>query len=69
MGANIDAVETAARYGINKDRAVNYHSDEKGTRLNYAVMSEAICSVRANAVLDASWKEKIDKDFKSRKKK
>ena len=24
IAANIDAVETAARYGINKDRAVNY---------------------------------------------
>lgn len=26
IGANIDAVETAARYGIDKDRAVNYNA-------------------------------------------
>ncbi len=31
IGANIDAVETAARYGIDKDRAVNYNADGHGT--------------------------------------
>ena len=28
IGANIDAVETAARYGISRDRAVNYSNNE-----------------------------------------
>lgn len=31
IGANIDAGETAARYGISRDRAVNYNSDGEGT--------------------------------------
>ena len=35
IGANIDAVETAKRYGIGKDRAVNYNADEKGTQVLY----------------------------------
>ena len=35
LGANIDAVETAAHIGIDRSRAVNYHSDSRGTRLNY----------------------------------
>lgn len=67
IGANIDAVETAKRYGIGAERAVNYHADCEGTRLNYEVMSEAICSVRASKPLTAGWKKKIENDFESRK--
>ncbi len=38
LGANIDAVETAGYLGITPDRAVNYHCDSEGTRLNYEVV-------------------------------
>ena len=68
LGANIDAVETAKHFGISEDRAVNYHSDSEGTQLNYEVLSEAICSVRCSAPLDANWKNRIDEDYESRKK-
>lgn len=68
LGSNIDAVETARSFGIREDCAVNYHSDSEGTRLNYTVLSEAICSVRRSAPLDASWKKQIDTDYKNRKK-
>ncbi len=67
LGANIDAVETAKRFGINEDRAVNYHSDHEGTQLNYEVLSEAISSVRCYKTLDENWKERIEEDYKSRK--
>lgn len=67
LGANIDAVETAKQFGISEDRAVNYHSDRKGTQLNYEVLSEAICSVRCSAPLGADWKKRIDEDYKARK--
>ena len=33
IGANIDAVETASRYGISHDRAVNYKADKRGTKV------------------------------------
>ena len=62
LGANIDAVETARHFGIGADRAVNYHSDSAGTRLNYEVLNEAICAVRSSAPLDAGWKKRIDED-------
>ena len=39
MAANIDAVETAARYGINEDRAVEYINDSVGTGVKYRAMS------------------------------
>ena len=67
LGANIDAVETAGHFGIGADRAVNYHSDGKGTQLNYEVLSEAICSVRCSAPLGADWKKRIDEDYEARK--
>lgn len=35
LGANIDAVQTAGRFGISEDRAVNYNCDSRGTMLNY----------------------------------
>ena len=49
LGANIDAVETAGRMGIAPDRAVNYHCDSAGTRLNYEVVGEAVAAVRCSA--------------------
>lgn len=68
LGANIDAVQTGATFGISKDCAVNYHSDSIGTRTSYAVLSEAISSVRKNKSLSSEWKEEIEEDYKNRKK-
>lgn len=69
LGANIDAVSTARDLGISEDRAANYHADGEGTILNYNVVSEAIINLRANKKVDASWKEKIEDDYKRREKK
>ncbi|MBP3605185.1 MAG: VWA domain-containing protein [Clostridia bacterium] len=69
IGANIDAVKTAARYGIGRDRAVNYHADGEGTRVLFESVSEAACRLRTHAPLDASWGKRIEADFKSREKK
>ena len=66
IGANIDAVETAARYGIGADRAVNYNADEKGTRIVYDTVAEAVCNVRASRQLQAEWNKEIDKDYQER---
>ncbi len=46
LGANIDAISVAARFGINADRAINYKCDQVGTSLNYQVMSETITALR-----------------------
>lgn len=66
LGANIDAVETASHFGIDKECAVNYHSDSEGTQLNYETVSDAVCYFRENKILSPYWKEKIDEDFKKR---
>lgn len=68
LGANIDAVETAGRFGIGADRAVNYHADALGTQLNFDVMSQAVSAVRCSAPLGAAWKERIEADYAARNK-
>lgn len=69
IGANIDAVETAAQYGISEDRAVNYHADPKGTACLYDNVSDVVFSVRMGCDIEENWSEKLNKDFKSRGKK
>ncbi len=67
IGANIDAVETAARYGINRDRAVNYNADSQGTQVLYDTVAQAVCNVRASAPLSSDWGKNITEDFNKRK--
>lgn len=67
LGANIDAIQTARRFGIGADRAVNYHPDRVGTRLNYQVISETVSCMRAGGPIAAGWKQQIEADFRKRK--
>ena len=66
IGANIDAVETAARYGIGADRAVNYNADKKGTQIVYDTVAKEVCNVRASRKLNAEWSKEIDEDYQKR---
>ncbi|TKC19055.1 vWA domain-containing protein [Robertmurraya kyonggiensis] len=68
LGANIDAVTTAANFGISEDFAVDYHADEKGTQLNYEVLNEAVMNFRKEKKIDRSWKHGIEADYNSRSK-
>ena len=74
LGANIDAIEVAGRFGIGADRAVNYECDAEGTAVNYKVLSQAVSRVReaeccASVALDVDWKEEIEVDYKKRHRK
>ena len=72
LGANIDAIEEAGRFGINADRAVKFCSDKEGTAVNYNVLSETVSLVRQCSHLDlgealsSRWKKKIEADYKKR---
>ena len=66
LGANIDAVSEGARFGIAPDRAVTYKCDEKGTALNYDVLSDAIGSVRMCGGIRNDWSAPIRSDVKKR---
>lgn len=75
LGANIDAIAEAERFGIKANRAVNYECDEEGTAINFKVLSKAVSRVieysydDCEEMLDDSWKEEIEEDYKKRHKK
>ena len=67
IGANIDAVETAATFGIDKNRAVNYHADKKGTKVLYENIASAVMQMRCNHRIEEDWCAEINEDYKARK--
>ena len=67
LGANIDAVETAAHFGIGADRSVTFKNDRRGQRLNYEVVGKAVLHMRECAApMSASWKDAIEDDVRTR---
>lgn len=66
LGANIDAVSTAAKFGIHEDFAVKYHADSEGTQVNFEALNEAVTTFREGRKMDRTWKAKIEKDFEHR---
>lgn len=52
LGANIDAIEVANRFGISANRAINYESDHVGTKLNYEALSKTVSAFRACESVD-----------------
>ena len=68
LGANIDALETAESFGIDRDMAVDYKNDAAGTALNYQVLSDTIKSVRRapHRVINRQWKCSIEEDYRNR---
>lgn len=73
IGANIDAVQEANRFGIRKECAVNYVHDEIGTANVYRSVSKAVCAMKMADACDASsaideceWESDINVDYESR---
>ena len=69
LGANMDAIAVADRFGISADRAATYHSDHEGTALNYDVLADAVCEMRmAKSRINGQWKRRIEEDYNRRDK-
>ena len=66
LGANIDAVQTAERFGISADRAIDYVPDSVGTNLNFKVMAEAVVRFRESGVVEEETFAPIKADMKRR---
>ena len=66
LGANMDAVSAARRFGIREDRAVRYECDARGTALNFGVISKTIGNVRAGKPIEKNWKAEIEADYAKR---
>lgn len=72
LGANLDAAAEAEKFGIRRDRAVDYHADKVGTAVNYKALSQAVSCVRScerDCMEDAlmGWDKEIRVDYLRRK--
>lgn len=66
LGADMDAVEAAAEYGIEADYAASTQGTSEGVRLNYDVVCEAVTELRKNRPLcssEGSWKERLHQNL------
>ncbi|MBR4413655.1 MAG: VWA domain-containing protein [Lachnospiraceae bacterium] len=72
LGANIDAIDVAGRFGIGADRAVNYECDDIGTRHNFACLDKMVTGARRAKSKGSMGKamaeccEEINLDYKAR---
>ena len=66
LGANIDAIAEARRFGISEKRAVRYECDGAGTALNFDVVSETIGAFRKCAKISDDWCAPIAQDYRER---
>lgn len=57
LGANIDAIDVAGRFGIAKERAINYNSDSVGTQVNFKALNNMVSGFRKSK---SASKEEVD---------
>ncbi len=66
LGANMDAIAQAKRFGFSEKRAVRYECDGAGTALNFDVVSETIGAFRKCAKISDDWCAPIAQDYRER---
>lgn len=64
LGANIDAVETAGRFGISKDFAANFRNDASGIAENFNSLAQVCSSLGLTGSVPRDWKKNIERNFK-----
>ena len=69
LGANMDAIKTAADFGIDEDRASNFCADSQGINLNYTAVCNFVSEMRMGKKVGSGWKSEIEKDYGKRGKK
>lgn len=66
LGANMDAISTAADMGIHADRAVTAMADAQGTSVQYEAVAQANRAYRAGLAPTAAWKQGVEADTAQR---
>lgn len=66
LGANIDALQTAASLGIGEEYAAAFRHDTKGVEAYFQSIQRAICLLYQKGAIDSTWKEEVEADFKNR---
>ena len=64
LGANMDAVYEAGKFGIGADSAVTFRADSEGVRANFDAVCMAATAMRATGSRGTAWREKIERTFK-----
>lgn len=59
VGANIDAVAEAAKFGIKSDRAAKYTASKAGTASLYETVSKTAMKYRKSGKIDEKWDEDL----------
>lgn len=67
LGANIDAMVAAGRFGIDPGCTADYHADSEGVRCNYESLNRAVSQVRQECCLHPDWKAPTEADYYGRK--
>lgn len=67
LGANIDAVETARHYGIDANRAVDFHADKKGMHVSFETMADTVSLFRSQEAIPEDWNARIRADYEGRR--
>lgn len=78
LGANMDAIGEAKKFGISEDRAVEFLNDSVGIKKNYHAVGKLLSRMRsaeynmcepcvgAAPCISGDWKEEIEEDMKVR---
>ena len=67
LGANMDAVHEAGKFGIDADAAMNFRADGMGVRANFEAMSMAAASLRSTGARGTAWRNRIEDAFNKEK--
>lgn len=66
LGANMDAVKEAGKYGIEESRVADYVPDEKGTSLSYDAVNKIMFCLRTTGEVDDMCMDAVRKDARER---
>ena len=66
IGANIDAIATASRMGIRRDRAANYVADKDGVECCYEAVKSMNMSFRSGEGILDDWDQPLQADVRKR---
>ena len=67
LGANIDVISEARKFGVDEEMAVEFLNDKKGTAVSYDAICGAVSNCRTYGAVPPTWKANIDNDRRSRR--
>lgn len=66
LGANIDAIAEAAKFGVDSSRASNFCHDTVGVELNFQAVNCLFDSIRRGNKTGMEWKKRLEEDYQQR---